>query len=107
VESLILRHPDDLSETKSTSQKDIRPEMPYVFLANTIRCLREYVDRMKAELRSSLNEVGMSESQDDKPKKVSVPKTTAGEIMHHNVSRIVKHTSIVACITAAGDSLMA
>jgi hypothetical protein len=105
VNSFILRHQDDLSETKSTSQEDTRLEVPCAFLDETIRCLREHVHGMKGELVFNLNEVDMSEWENRKPKKVIVPKMIAGETIHHCVSRAVKHISIIACITAAGESL--
>jgi hypothetical protein len=65
-------------------------EVPRAFLGETIRCLREYVHGMKAELMFNFDEVGMSEWENRKPKKVIVPKTMAGETVHHRVSRGVK-----------------
>jgi hypothetical protein len=48
VGSFILRHRDDMAEPKSTPQEDTRLEVPRTFLNETIRCLREYVQGMKA-----------------------------------------------------------
>jgi hypothetical protein len=53
---------------------------------------------MKAKLVFDLDEMGMSEWEDRKPKKVIALKTIAGEAMHHRVSRGVKRISIVAYI---------
>jgi hypothetical protein len=46
---------------------------------------------MKAELVFNLDEVGMSEWEDRKPKKVIVPKTISGDTVHHSVLRDVKY----------------
>jgi hypothetical protein len=64
MESFILRHQDDLSEIKSTSQENTRLEVLRAFLDEAIRCLREYVHGMKAELMFNLDEVDMSEWED-------------------------------------------
>jgi hypothetical protein len=61
VDYFILRHREDLLETKSTPQEDARLEMPRTFLNETICCLREHVQGMKTELVFNLDEVGMSE----------------------------------------------
>jgi hypothetical protein len=98
MDSFILRYQDDLSETKSTRKEDTRLEVLRAFLDETIRCLREYVHGMKAELVFDLDEMGMSEWEDRKPKKVIVLKTIAGEAMHHRVLRGVKSIPIIACI---------
>jgi hypothetical protein len=39
VDLFILRHRDDLTKTKSTSQEETRLEVPCAFLDETIRCL--------------------------------------------------------------------
>jgi hypothetical protein len=53
----------------------------------------------------NLDKVGMSEWEDRKEKKVTVPMTTDGQTIHHGASRSVKHISVIACITVGGESL--
>jgi hypothetical protein len=86
VDSFVLHYQGDLSETKSTSQEDTRLEVPRAFLNEMICCLTEYVDGMKAELVFNLDEVGMSEWEDRKRKKMIVLKIIARETVHHRVS---------------------
>jgi hypothetical protein len=47
-----------------------------------------------------LDEVGMSEWEDHKEKKVTVPMTMDGQTIHHGASRSVKQISVMAYITA-------
>jgi hypothetical protein len=61
VNPFVLRCREDLSEMKNTAQEHSRLEVPRAFLDETICCLRDYVQGMKAELVSNLDEVGMSE----------------------------------------------
>jgi hypothetical protein len=60
-----------------------------------------------AELVLNLEEVGISDWEDRKTKTntVIVPATMRGQAIHHEISRTVKHTSVIACISTAGESL--
>jgi hypothetical protein len=61
---------------------------------------------MKAELVFNLDDVGLSEWEDRKYKKVIIRMTMDGQMTHHRASRGVKHISIIACVTAGGESLI-
>jgi hypothetical protein len=95
----------NFSEVKSIPQESPRLEVPRVFLDETVCCLRDYVHVMKSELVFNLDEVGMSEWEDRKQKKMIVSTTMIGEPIHHGVSRSVKHISVISCVSAAGESL--
>jgi hypothetical protein len=60
---------------------------------------------MKIELVFNLDEIGTSEREDRKEKKVNIQMTMDRQMMHHGASRSVKHISVIACITAGGESL--
>jgi hypothetical protein len=47
----------------------------------------------------------MSDWEDRKTRKVFVPATMEGQTIHHGVSRNVKYISMIACVSAAGESL--
>jgi hypothetical protein len=102
IDSFILRHRDELGETKSTPQEDTGLEVPPIFLDETVCCLGEYVHGMKAELVFNLDEVGVSEWEDRKDKKVVIPTVLSGQTIYHHGSRNLKHMSVITCIRAAG-----
>jgi hypothetical protein len=106
IDSFVLRHAEDLIETKSSSQEETRLKVLRALLDEMIRCLREYVRGMKAELVFNLDEVGISDWEDQKDKKVIDLKTMNGQTIHHHASRNVRYISIITCITAAEESLM-
>jgi hypothetical protein len=60
---------------------------------------------MKVELLFHLDDVGMSESEDRKKKKVIIPTFIDSQTIYHKVSKAVRHISIITCIIAAGESL--
>jgi hypothetical protein len=47
----------------------------------------------------------MSDWEDRKTRKVVVPATMEGQRMPHGVSRNMKHMSVIACVSSAGESL--
>jgi hypothetical protein len=80
-------------------------EIPRAFLDEKICCLRGYVQKMKAELIFNFDEVGRSEWEYRKKRKVIVSKTMVVQTIHHRASQSLKHISIITDITAGGESL--
>jgi hypothetical protein len=60
---------------------------------------------MKSELVFNLDEVGVSEWEDRKDRKVVIPRALSGQTIYHRVSRNLKHISVITCISTAGKSL--
>jgi hypothetical protein len=100
IDSFILRHRDDLMETKSICQEDSRLEVLPVFLDEIISYSQEYVQGLKAELVFNLDEVGMSEWEDRKDEKVIVAMMIDGQTIHYRALQNVKQISIITCIIA-------
>jgi hypothetical protein len=105
VNSFVLRNSDDIITTTSVLQEEQRLQAPRVFLDRTVQNLKENVQGCIAELVFSLDEVGISDWEDRKSRKVIVPATMRGHPIHHQISRAVKHISLIACMSAAGKSL--
>jgi hypothetical protein len=59
-----------------------------------------------ADLVFNLDEVDISDWEYRKTKKVVVPAAMLGQMIHHKVSRKVKHISVIVCVSAAGASLL-
>jgi hypothetical protein len=59
-----------------------------------------------ADLVFNLDEVGISDWEDRKTKKVVVPAAMLGQTIHHGVSRQVKRISVIVCVSDAGASLL-
>jgi hypothetical protein len=74
-------------------------------LERTVQHLKEHVQRCVAELVFNLDEIGISDWEDRTTKTVIVPATMVGQNIHHEISRMVKHISVIACVSAAGESL--
>jgi hypothetical protein len=71
-----------------------------------VRDLNEHVQGCVSEMVFNLDEVGISDWEDRTTRRVGVAATMDGRSIHHVVSRNVKHISVIACVSAAGESLM-
>jgi hypothetical protein len=58
-----------------------------------------------AELMFNLDEAGILDWEDRKTKIIIVPVTMVGQTIRHEISRTVKHISVVACVCAVGEAL--
>jgi hypothetical protein len=72
VNSFIGRHIGDLCFAKSSPQESQRLEIPRCFLEQTLACISQFVQDRPTELVFNLDEVGISEWEDRKPKKAIV-----------------------------------
>jgi hypothetical protein len=105
VDSFILRHSAELTEKKSSPQEEPRLQVFRISLEEPMRTMHEALQGCPTNLVFNLDEVGISDWEDRKPKKVVVPVTVAAHNIHHRISRNVKHISIVTCISAGGACL--
>jgi hypothetical protein len=105
VDLFILPHSAELTEKKNSRQEEPRLQVLRIVLEETICNLHETLRGCPANLVFNLDEIGISDWEDRKPKKVVVPITVATHDIHHRMSRNVKHISIVKSISAGGACL--
>jgi hypothetical protein len=77
-----------------------------MFLERTVQDLKERVQRCVAELVFNRDEVGISDSEDCKTKRVIASATIRGQTIHHEISRTVKHISVITCVSTAAESFI-
>jgi hypothetical protein len=64
------------------------------------------IQRCTVELVFDLDEVGVSDWDDCKTRKVAVLVVMQGQKIHHGIYRNVKHISMIACVRSIGKSLV-
>jgi hypothetical protein len=96
VDSLLMRHKDELVETISKPQEDARLQVSGEFLFRTISGIEEAVQIRVWDLVVSLDEVGIgiSEWEDRKSKKVDVPTAISNQTIDHGVNWNLKHITL-------------
>jgi hypothetical protein len=105
VNTFIGRHLDQLQTCRSLPQEEMRMLVPRVYLEEHIRTLHAHVAGKFAELVFNLDELGSADWEDRKIKKVIASSSVRKEDVFHAVSRRHRHTTLLACLSAAGDSL--
>jgi hypothetical protein len=75
-------------------------------LDQALACISQFVQGRPTGLFFNLNQVGISEWEDRKRKKVIVPKSMGEQTVHHKVNRNLKHVSVITCISAVGETLV-
>jgi hypothetical protein len=106
VNSFVLRLSGEGIQTRSTPQEEQRLQVPRAFLERTVRDLNKHVQGCISELVFNLDEVGIPDWEDRNARRVVVVATMDGRPIRHAVSRNVKHMSVIAWASAAGESLM-
>jgi hypothetical protein len=97
VTSFVLRYPNEVIQAKSSPQEEQRLRVSRMFLERTLQNLNEceHVQGCPAEVVFNLDEVGISDWEDRKARKVVVlyrrPSAVGRAMIHHGMSRNVKH----------------
>ena len=105
IYSFIQRHSDVLKKATSFPQEDTRLTVPVEFLVQHIENMNEIVNGVCSELLFNLDEMGSSDWEDRKTKKVIVPNEADPKSIFHKTSRKFKHQTLLSIISAGGDAL--
>jgi hypothetical protein len=71
-----------------------------------IEHLNENIEGCSVVLDFNLDEVCISDCEDDKTRKVTVPALTHDQTMHHRISRNAKHIPVIVCVSTAEKSFI-
>jgi hypothetical protein len=85
--------------------EDARLTVPREQLEEHLNTMKNVLAGKYSELVFNLDEVGSSQWEDPKPKKVIVPQVIPADEMYHSVSRRYRHVTLLACVSAVGDAL--
>jgi hypothetical protein len=105
LQFFVLRHQGELSEMKSITQENPHLEVPGIFLNETVSFLRDNFWEMKGELILKFDELGMSNFEDQKGRKLSdhLPCVIAAEMTHHDVDKNLKNISIIVSLSGGRE----
>jgi hypothetical protein len=106
VNSFMSRHLEELCKIKRVRQRAQRLEDPRCFLDETVPCIPQVVHDLPTELVFNLAEVGISDWEDRTSKPVIVPTAMRSQTIHHKIHRNLKHVSVIACVSASGQSVI-
>jgi hypothetical protein len=106
VDSFIGHHLNELIKIKSMSQEEPRHQVSRMFLDTILHVMEDTIHNRSMNLVFNLNEVGISEWEDRKPRKVIILITIESQLVHHTISLHLKHLSIITCIFTGGQCII-
>jgi hypothetical protein len=105
VNAFIGRHLDALQTCRSIAQEDTRLAVPRSPLEEHLHILQVHLAGKCAEVVFNLDELGSTDWQDRKIKKVIAPAAVSKEDAYHSVSRRPRQMTLLACVSAARDAV--
>jgi hypothetical protein len=105
LHAFIGRNLDTLQICHYLPQEDTRLTVLREQLEDHIENMKSIVVEKFAEFVFNLDEVGSSDWEDRKPRKVIVPRTVSPGDVYHPVSRRYRQLTLMACVSAGGDAL--
>jgi hypothetical protein len=78
--------------------------VPRVYLEEHIQLLKTHLSGKVAELVFNVDELGSTDWEDRKAKRVIVPARIAEGDLYHPISRRRQHMTLRACVSASGDA---
>jgi hypothetical protein len=91
INSFVLRHSDYAIQREGAAQEGQRLQVPRAFLQQTIPELNDNRQGCMVESVSNLEEVGISDWEDRKTKRVVIAPPIFDQIIPHGVSQNVQH----------------
>jgi hypothetical protein len=80
-----------------------RFQIPHRYLQGHIDSLRAYVPLVSSKLIFNIDETGLSDWEERKPKQALVSAECENRQLHHPVDRGIRHQMLVGCISAFGN----
>jgi hypothetical protein len=106
VNASIGRYLDAVQTWRSIPQEDTRLEVPRSQPEEHGNTLRVYLSGKCAEFVFNLDELGATDWQDRKIKKLITSAPVPKEDAYDSVSRRPLHITLLACVSAAGDVMI-
>jgi hypothetical protein len=105
IDGFLARHQREIKICQSLPQEETRFIIPQEFLNQHLINMQKLVAGRVAELVFNLDEVGSSDWEDRKTRKLIIPSSVDSHTIFHPVTRRFKHMTLLVCISAGGDAL--
>lgn len=102
--TFIDRHKEEIEKAIISPQDQSRLEIPRSYLIRYLDIVELLIDVAPAELVYNIDETGLSDWEERKPKTVVIPKGVPKEQLHYPVNRGNRHVTLLVTISAGGDA---
>lgn len=104
LNTFISRHQNSIKKTVVSAQEDLRLTVPRIYLKEYLDLVEVLIKITLAELIYNIDESGLSDWEERKPKTVLVPTEIDTGDLHYPVNRGIRHVTLVATVSGGGDA---
>ena len=104
VNTFLNRHRDALIKTEIFPQEELRMKVPRIYLTQFMDLVEKIIPNVPADLIYNIDETGLSDWENRKPKTVIMPKELEKIDKHYPINRGIRHITLVVTISAGGDA---
>lgn len=104
MNTFIGRHQDSIKKTVISPQEDLRLTVPRICLIQYLDLIKVLIQIRAAELIYNIDEIGLSDWEERKPKTVIVPEEIDTGNLHYPVNRGIKHVTLLIKVSGGGNA---
>lgn len=104
IEGFLSRRTSQIEKMTIAPQELTRMQIPRSYLDRYIALIKTYVPLVPAELIFNMDETGLSDWEERRPKRVLVPIHAGDSQLHYPVDRRIRHQTLLCCVSASGDA---
>jgi hypothetical protein len=104
LECFLKRHSGDIRKAVLAPEELPRLQIPRCYLDKYITLIKPWVPLVPAELIFNLDETGLSDWEERKPKPALIPTDLEDSHFHYPADRAIRHQTLLCCVSAAGDA---
>jgi hypothetical protein len=99
-------HADIVCKKTLAPEENPRLQVLKQLLDDYVKLIKGYVPLVPTELIFNIDECGFSDWEERRPKPVLIPAEFERSVLHYYVNCVIRHQSLICCITAAGDAYL-
>jgi hypothetical protein len=104
INSFLSRRSADVAKAVVSPHELPRLQIPRRHLDAYINLIKSYIPLVPSELVFNLDETGLSDWEERRPKPVLIRADLANQSLHYPVDRAIRHQTLLCCISASGDA---
>lgn len=104
LNNFIFRHSNAIQKTVVSPQESMRFQIPRCYLMEYIDLIEKIIGITPAKYIYNIDEVGLSDWEERKPKIVIIPNNLPQKQLHYPINRNLSHITLLVMINADGDA---
>jgi hypothetical protein len=104
LECFLKRHSGEIRKAVLAPEELPRLQIPGYCMDQCIPLIKAWAPLVPAELIFNLDETGLSDWEERKPKPALIPTDLRDSHFHYPADRAIRHQTLLCCVSASGDA---